>query len=244
MGVIIFNGISSLDYNLEVEAPPKYVAAQRIYESVQVPGRSRDLHISSGCFENVPREYEVSFVRGHRGDKRPFAEMSAAIASWLNSANGYARLEDTYDYQFYRMARYVESLEIESIFNEAGKFTLTFDCGAQRFYKTGENPIEITRSTTLTNPSRFIALPTINVTGKGNVKITIGGKTVEINLGTTKRTATIDCERQDVYSGSANLNPVTKLGDEFPSLQPGNNRITLSGTGLDKIEVIPHWWTI
>ena len=240
MGEIIFNGRSSRDVGLEVETFPAYQSPKRTYEKIHVPGRNGDLIIDSGCWENAVREYTVS-----AGSlEEDYTVMMNRILEWLRSTTTYARLEDTYEPDYYRMAVFLEEFAITNLYNQGGKATISFDCKPQRFLKIGDAPVTIntnSKSVTLFNPTAFEALPIIHVHGTGEGILNVGGDSVTItDIGTT---ITIDSEIQDAYYNTLNKNKNIKIPNGFPKLPPGKTSIGYSG-GITKVEVIPKWFTL
>lgn len=136
MGVIIFNGRSSTEFGIEVEHLPDYDTPERDYDIIHVPGRNGDLVIDTGSFKNTSRKYQISVAT--RGEA--FYEKIKPIVEWLHSSSGYARLEDTYEPDYYRLAYYRESNTIDNLFDDAGRATITFTCKPQRYLKSGELP--------------------------------------------------------------------------------------------------------
>lgn len=240
MGVIAFNGVSSADVGIEVEKFPSYDIPEKEYDIIHVPGRNGDIVIDTGTYKNVSRIYEVSIATRDIA----FHRKMGRVAQWLYSASGYARLEDSYEPDTYRLAIYNKKVSIENLFNEAGKAKLEFNCKPQRFLKSGDIPTTITTSSIMYNDTPFDALPIINVVTDDTAgELVIGDVTLSIaaNAGTT---LTINSELQDVYSGTANKNSYVTLNSGiFPKLVPGNNAISFTG-GIQSIIVYPKWWTI
>ena len=174
-----------------------------------------------------------------------FSTIINQVAEWLHSASGYARLEDTYEPDYYRMAYYAESVSIENLFNEAGKATLNFICKPQRYLKSGETPVSFTEEGTIQNGTRFASSPVLKViTDNTQGSISIGNHTIAIKAGAGTDPITIDCELQDAWSGTTNKNPFIILTDgEFPVIDPGTQTITFDG-GVQSVEVTPRWWTV
>lgn len=237
MGVVIFNGQSSLDYGIQVEHPPDYQLPSRDFETVHVPGRNGDLIIDKGSFQNVTRTYEIGFGNLRRN----FAEMANAVSEWLNSASGYARLEDSYEPEYYRMAAFCDTEQIENVLWHAGRVTVDFNCKPQRFLKSGEETVRLDTIGVLRNPTGFAALPCVTAYGSGSGVLGIEGYTVTIS--DIDGSIVIDSDIQDAYSGTTNRNADITLSNGFPRLSPGENSITWSG-GITYVEVVPRWWTI
>lgn len=237
MGFIIFNGISSKDYHIQVEHPPGYDTPERDYEVVHVPGRNGDVVIDKGSYQNKDRSYEIAIG----SEDRFFPEMANDISEWLHSAVGYARLEDSYEPEYYRMAVYKEETEIENILFHAGRVTVKFNCKPQRFLKAGDTIVKFTSSGILKNPTRQIALPVITVYGTSSGVLTIGEYIVSIS--NIRDSVVINSEMQDAYSGLTNRNADITLTKGFPKLKKGETTISFSG-GITSVEVIPKWWTL
>ena len=241
MGVVMFNNISSKSVGVEVETFPKYVAPQKIYEVTHVPGRNGDLVRDTKTYDNVPREYGVSIATYNQVE---YSRKMAQVVEWLHSASGYARLEDTYDPDVYRMAYFKDQLSLDNIFNEAGKATLKFICKPQRYLKSGETPTTFTTSGTIVNHTINDAFPLLNIiTDDTEGTISIGNYSFEILAGSGTH-LTIDCELQDAWYLEENKNNYIALnGGEYPRIEPGTQTISFTG-GIVSVEVTPRWWIV
>lgn len=237
MGVVIFNGVSSLDYHIQVEHPPEYETPSKDYEIVHVPGKNGDIVLDKGSFKNVARSYQVA-VGSLEED---FTTQVNRISEWLHSASGYARLEDSYEPEYYRLAMYEESNIIKNILGQAGRTTINFNCKPQRYLKLGDISVMFTKNGILRNPTEFIALPIISVNGSGSGTLRIGEFTV--SLSQINGTTIINSDVQDCYYGLNNRNSYVTLNHGFPKLLKGENEISFSG-GITSMEVIPKWWTL
>lgn len=242
MGFIIYNGRSSREVGLEVETYPSYSSPQRSYTKVNVPGRNGDIIIDNGSWENAKRVYSVSVGSRHRD----YTEMVREVSEWLHSSLTYTRLEDSYEPEYYRLAVFLEEVEFSNIYNQGAQAELTFDCKPQRFLKIGELPVIIqspTKTKEIYNPTSYSSLPLIKVYGTGSGQLVVGTQTVVISNVNTE--IDIDCELQDAYSKTVNMNSVITLKPEtsFPTLAPGSTTIGFSG-GITKVEVIPRWYEI
>lgn len=241
MGVVIFNGRSSKDIGLVVEHLPGYETPERDYEIVHVPGRNGDVVIDKGSYKNVKRQYQIAMLSM---DER-FPELSNRISEWLHSASGYARLEDTYEPEYYRMAMYSESGSFTNIVNHASRAKISFDCKPQRYLKSGD--VVYKDPTCLQNPTVHTALPIITVKGTGEANIGFFSDDEEyyIWVQNINGSITINSELQDCYTGNTNRNADVMLGSyTFPKLEKGNTFITVNGSGVTSLEVTPKWWTI
>ena len=234
MGVIIFNNKSSADCRIQVAHPPGYAYPERDYTITHIPGRNGDIIQDNGCYKNVERTYEVSFD----APNEDFATYANAVSAWLHSTTGYARLEDSYEPNYYRMATYQESNIFENLYNKAGTATIVFECKPQRFLKTGDNAITVQNSLTIMNPTGFEAYPLFKVTGTSGV-LTVNGNS--ITFSSIDDFVMLDCELQDAYK--ENINKNSTISGTFPVLKPGSNTIRWTG-GISSVTMKPRWWTI
>ena len=234
MGVIIFNNKSSADCRIQVAHPPGYAYPERDYTITHIPGRNGDIIQDNGCYKNVERTYEVSFDVPNED----FATYANAVSAWLHSTTGYARLEDSYEPNYYRMAVYQESNIFENLYNQAGTATIVFECKPQRFLKTGDNTITIQNSLTIMNPTGFEAYPLFKVTGTSGV-LTVNGNSITIS--SIDGFVMLDCELQDAYK--ENINKNSTISGTFPVLKTGSNTISWTGD-ISSVTMKPRWWTI
>lgn len=241
MGVIIFNGIPSTNYGIHVETPPVYATPERDYEVVHIPGRNGDLVIDNGSYKNVTRKYSISVgeIDGN------FTTLAAGVSEWLHSASGYARLEDSYESDYFRLAYYVADAEMENLFHQAGKMSIEFNCKPARFLKAGERAVPFTTDGSISNPTFQKSFPKLTVVVSGSGTLTIGDQTITISGLTNSTRMVIDSELQDIYEEGSltNLNSKVSLSDGFPLLSPGVNTITFTGS-ITSVEVIPRWWIL
>lgn len=232
---IVFNYKSLADYGVYISGKGVFNAPERDTESVSIPGRNGELTIDNGRYKNLALTYPAFIIRD-------FKENVQALRNFLLSQKGYVRLEDDYYPEEFRMARWVGEFEadpIEELY--AANFDLTFSCYPQRFLKSGEQPIELTANTTINNGNYTTALPLIRAYGAGS--FSIGGVAVQITSASGY--TDIDCELQEAYKDTlaTNCNGNIILTDaRFPSLEPGENQITMNG--ITKLEIKPRWWIL
>lgn len=155
---LYFDGKSSADFGLIVEYFPESVHAARRGELIPIPGRNGVIVREDGAFDTYTQQYQVWF-RNTMG--RDTYQKARDVAEWLLSASGFCRLEDTYEPEHFRMARFVGPLSVETVLRNHGRVTLEFDVQPQRYLKSGETPITFTggSTTSITNPTQFEARP-------------------------------------------------------------------------------------
>ena len=240
-GYITFNGTSSTAAGVKaVEAYPPLDRPRRKFTKIEIPGRTGDIVLMEDAWADYEQEYEIYAGDGSVGSAPgKFID----IMSWLHSAQGYARLEDTYDTSVYRMAYFVGPTDVENVLSRYGRATIKFICQGKRFLKSGETVVTVSSSNTnITNPTEFASSPVIKVTGSGSGTLTVGGTLVTLN--TIDTGMIIDCARMVVTdsAGTANLNSYMVLGD-FPKITAGTSQVKFTG-GVTKLEITPNYFVI
>ena len=236
MGIVMFNGTSSQDLHALVQTAPEYEFPEKDYSVTHVEGRNGDIVIDTGSWQNVPRTYNLAIDTR----KISYAEVASKLVQWLHSASGYARLEDSYEPDFYRMAMYKDSGSISNIYSKAGQIEISFDCKPQRYLKSGEVSDLFTSNTEYRNPTDFPSKPKIVIHGSGSGTVKIGA--YEITIFNILDGMTVDCEIQDTYKNNLNCNSRVSIA-EYPKIIAGNNMISMSG-GVTSIEITPRWWML
>lgn len=232
---LTYDGQLSSDYGIYISGVSTFVRPQRARSFQSIPGRSGELIYDEARYPNIKIQYPA-FIR------REFAGKYAGFINFLNSHSGYARLEDTYDPDVFRLAVPSGNMQPKTgPQNWAGKFTLEFSCKPQRFLKSGEEVVELTADGSVYNPELMPAQPLFRVYGSG----TLGVNSGTLVIGSHGYAyMDIDCMIMDAHYGAYNLNNyLTLSGNEYPVLHAGLNNITL-GTGITKVEVTPRWWRL
>lgn len=229
-----FNGESSLNYGVYVGGQGTFNAPQRDVSKIVIPGKNGDLIKDNGRWLNIEVPYNVVIMDD-------FIEKADDIRNWLCSPTGYARLEDTYNPDYYRMARLAEAIDFETAaFNNAGKTTIIFDCKPQRFLKSGEALVQMTNGGTIVNPTRYESRPLIRIVCSGSGTVTVGN--FVITLSEISTYVNIDSETQDCYAGTASLNNKVSLSNGFPVLS-GSTSISWTGS-VTAVSIAGRWYTL
>lgn len=176
--MILFNGRSSTDFEMIVTEYPVLSRGVRRGDAYQIAGRNGTEIREDDTFENYTMTYKVAFPE----DRGP-SVTTAEIARWLLGSSGFCRLEDTFEPDFYRLARYAGPLNVSQLLDKCGEAPLAFDCQPERYLKSGEKAVTLFEnvdlihdshgvSTTIHNPTAFDAAPLIRFTGTGSFVIT------------------------------------------------------------------------
>lgn len=246
MHKITFNGTASDTLGVRIERSPRIIRPRRKSDVVTIPGRNGDIVFMQDAWNNYIQPYEIFFGTG--------ADLSAetaadAVSTWLHSASDYARLEDTFEPDIYRLAYYTEETDIENALTEYGRTTIRFNCRPERFLKSGETAVTISSSGgSVTNPTKFAAKPLIRVNGSGNGTLTIAGtnKTYSVSLTGISSYIYLDCDEQNAYRTAAdnqNAKVTITQGGDFPRLESGTNTISWTGS-VTSVVITPRWFRI
>lgn len=233
---LTYNGTKSSDLGVFVSGSGSFDAAEFDVDKYEIPGRNGDLILSNNRYKNVEITYPAFIPKA-------FMDKVQNVRNWLRSSKVYARLEDTYDMDHYRLGipTGVQSFSPENR-NDGANFEMTFDCKPQRFLKVGETPETVEAEPySIENPTLFDARPLFTVTNpaEGDV-IMVNGQAITFMDGYSG-TVFIDCETMNAFSGAANLNSIIQATD-FPVLVPGTNIVTWTGAG--ECTMTPRWWEL
>jgi len=269
MDIILFDGRPSTDFDMIVTEYPVLSRGVRRGDAYQIAGRNGTQVREDGTFDNYTMTYKVGFPE----DRGP-SVTTAEIAKWLLGSSGYCRLEDSFEPDFYRLARYAGPLNVEQLLDKYGTALLSFDCQPERYLKTGEKAVtlfenvdlanlpDMSTSKKLNNPMNFTSRPLIRLTGRGEIALHIfsyNDLSEQTNLfisfpPESDNTILIDCDDYSVVNGADGIDwssIVSYSGDlVLFRLVPGENEVEVSSVGttdpgvVTKLEIIPRWWTV
>ena len=252
--VLVYAGKAFSDFNVFFDGSKSFDTPKKDYDIISIPGRNGDLSIFNDRFQDVEITFPC-FIRTN------FTENFRALTDFLNSVDGYQRLETTKEPNHFRKALFVGAvIPTTGTFLKSGKFDITFRCNPQRWLKSGEEWLHfestVTQSETILpinvnilNPTNMKARPLIKLTVRtadlsNTASVSIDGQPVVFNTQWGEYdTIIVDSDIRDVYGeDGSNLNGIY-LGS-FPFLKAGNNNIQ-SGLGCDvELDIQPRWYVI
>lgn len=237
-GLIVYGGVSSLDYGIVVREAPSFDKPVRKRTVFNVPGRNGSVLFEEDAFEEKTRNYSI-FLTDNKINN--LSEVITNFTNWIYSQKGYQRLEDSFEPDVYRLAYFNGGNDISNEFMQAGETTLSFVCRPERFLKSGDQEITISNGDSLINTTNFTAKPLIyiEVASEEDVTVSIGGKSITANVDDY---IYIDCERMNAYRlPTENLN--SEVSGVFPTIAPGSNGIGITGN-VTKVTIVPRYYTI
>lgn len=170
-----FDGVDSKDFGVYISDTGAFNAPERDVEMIEIPGRNGAYALDKGRFNNIEVTYNAFVATDSESD---YISGINALRNALCSRKGYCRLEDEFNPNEYRMAVYKSGLKVSSIGEQAGEFTITFDCQPQRFLKSGETAVSVASGDTITNPTLFESHPLISAYIDDAATLNIGDKTI------------------------------------------------------------------
>lgn len=233
--IIIFDGMQTDAYSMFITNAGIYETPKPEYDSVYVEGRNGALLIEQNMFKNVNVRYPFVIYNN-------FQKNIKELKSFLNSKTGYKRLEDSFEPNRFRVARFGNIASPKySYIRDMGTGAIEFDCKPQWFLKNGEKWYTVSGNTLdIYNPTNFPSKPLYKIGGQG--QFSVGGCTVTVSREDSDEFY-IDCELMDSYTASGvNMNSAVRRTSGWPMLNPGNNRITTSGN--INVQVQPRWYEI
>lgn len=174
-----FGDVDSADYGIYITGEAVYNAPTRAVEMVDVAGRSGAIIIDQGRWNNIEISYPAGTFASTQTD---FATAMTAFRNAIVSQTGYNRLTDTYHPEEYRMATYIDGLEVSPVhYGTAGEFEIRFNAKPQRWLVSGEEEITIASGASIPNPTLYESSPMLEVSGVGT--ITLGDYEITVGEG-------------------------------------------------------------
>lgn len=230
MGKIKFGEIDFSGDRSYIWGSGEYSAPERNVEFVSVQGRNGDLVIDHGNYKNISARYSVVIM----GDVKKNTDR---LKHLLYSQKGYQRLYDSERKGFYRMACFSKGYEMPR--NKFGKMDIEFSCKPFWYDIFGDNKIDITEKTFITNKYIVPSRPVIKIYGTGDCLLIIGEQ--PINISNLDEYIVIDTEMQEAYKDNVNMNHIVDNMDVV--IPMGKSEVFWVGN-IENVEIIPRWVTL
>lgn len=252
MSDFVFNGISASSMGLHIERYPAIPKPRRRMETISVPGRSGDLHIDDGSWEDITIRYDCWFKA--TPDLDDLTYLAHIIAEWLHTAPASSRLEETYNPEHFWLATFVGPMNIENIFGRYGRCAIEFRCSPCAYLVAGTRRVDYTSKDVvvpIVNPTKYAAKPLVEVTTNGKMGGTIRIDSYELQLLFGQLTQPlriyIDCDILEAWyiedGQEISCNSVVDSPD-WPVIEPGLHYVSWAGLGIDSVSITPRWWRL
>ena len=243
---MIYGTVDSRDYGLLLLSD-EVAGAVPDYESVSVPGRNGDLHISNNRWFNRERKMVLYCPETAKTSLESF--IAALLAEPM-----YSKVSSSIWTDFFMYGTFKGGTEPrKSVAYEAGRVEIIFDCKPQKFLVSGEEEIVINsgdETRTLENPTGFVAKPFLTIqfpSGVDLVEIDFSSASINsVGLHSSRYTSvTLDTETMDFigYDGT-NLNSYYSTNHKDIYIPAGTTGVACPETGIFTLRMKPRWWTL
>ena len=230
MRKLIFNNICSEEIGIIVVEGPPEILAQEEYEEIEVEGRNGNLIVNKGTYKDIEKGFLLTTIELDL-DIEIIIEK---IKKWLFEIKD-NKLLYAIDNKYNIVKKVIMEEDIKTSFEEYGDFKVKFLC-EPFYYKLNEKPITLTTQGNVYNDGDFESEPCIKIYGTGDIQLTIGSTTLQIN--NVVDSVTLDSKLLLCLDNDGNNKSIDMIGN-FPLLAQGNNTISWIGT-VTKIEILPR----
>lgn len=133
-----WNGHSSDEYGIKIERFRALNRPARKFDVANVAGRNGNLYGLQKAWDEVLVSYQI-WAGNRKAGGDDLEQLWTYIMEWLNSADGYAELSDSYDTEHYREGVFVDATDIENSWNEYGRAIVSFRCRPERYLISGQS---------------------------------------------------------------------------------------------------------
>lgn len=237
MSFITFNGKSSKDFHLRLEAGLNFSSPARDIEFQKIDGQDGEMAIGDGTLKNVPLSYpfRIDVPKG-----KTLEQVSTDISNWLKQDALWHDLVFGGDPAYVYRALFYEEYSLERIIPTLGKCVLTFRAKPYKFLKTSLT--EVALGASIENPTKRTARPKIILRGTGNITLKIGPSTwtfKNVDQGLIVDTLYGQCTTLD--GTRPQWSKLTSY--PLPGIQPGKNSVLTTGN-VTSIRIVPRWEAI
>ncbi len=235
MSYFIFNGISSDDLGLIIRRTPFRPTWAEETEAVTIPGRACELRQRTGIYANS--EISIDCV----------VSDTSKLGMIYSVLRGSGRLILSTDPDKYMTA--ICTLPIpQGVTLTMAEMPVSFEC-LPFAYATNEEPVTVQSSDIITNSGTVYAEPVITFrvnSGNNTIALTIGDITLKLDSMTmigagNENVVTIDCSRKLIYytnSSGIKYNIIDQLNGVFPTLAPGENKISFADAEIYDVNIL------
>ncbi|WP_283957941.1 distal tail protein Dit [Marinilactibacillus psychrotolerans] len=235
MGLAYFeyNGKKSTDFGLMIDPEFSLVSPEYDVTLEEISGVDGDIATDNKRYKGLTREIPVFF------DSVSNLNQSAdEVSNWLKTNAGWHELTFSDNPNFVYQALHYEQYDIKKTLQEYSKTIINFRLKPYKFYQSGLTEIQLTNGQTLNNIGSRPARPLIKLVGDGDMTLTIGDQT--INLQAVDTGIIIDILADTVVNINGRIPEWTKLYTyPLPKLPVGD--VTVAWTGAESVSMIPRW---
>jgi phage-related protein len=221
MAEIIFNGISSQSFGLELINEVTHEIASNDIETVPIEGRDGVLLVDRQRLNPVEKAFPMVL-------KNEVYGTSSRISEWLG-VKGWKDLELSWDPDYLYQATVINQISIDEVVKQFGKVRVVFLVHPIKMLKDSLTSRSLSKGQTIVNRGNVEAKPVITLNGYGDTVLTINGRRTA--LEDIQGTITLDMHRNLVYSGNLSVwdKVLREANTHKPFLDVGSNVINWTG---------------
>lgn len=228
----IWKGVSSAAHGIVVRSLPPLGVPQKRDQSFKVAGRSGNLHVQDGAWEETLKPVGIYLPYAQGAQVSPIARVAAYLS-------GTGRVSFSNLPGRYFEARLVNALLLGAWVDDFDDLTATVAFQCQPFaYHEGAGDIVMSAPGIIDNPGTASAQPKLVVSATGDFQLSVGRSTLAIEGADYDKDVVIDSYLMDAYQGAALIND--RMTGEFPTLAPGANAVVWTG-GVVSVRIEPNW---
>lgn len=219
------DGVDSRKYGIYAvdPLPPVIAPARRIVKSVPVPGRSGNLTVSDGAYD----EYEKTAYLYFDGINPQIAIDALSDPKTVTFSN---------EPDMVYLCRRSSAISLDRLCRRRFKFAYVLTVHP---LKRQINPAiySIRSGLNLLNPGNEIAYPSFDILGTGTLVLSVGGKQITV----TGVVNSLTIEGADVFKAyDANGSADDRMTGEFPNIAAGAEAAVLF-SGVTSVAMRPNW---
>lgn len=224
---VLFNDISSFEYNIVPVRRPSIPAPERNITETTIPGRDGELVTSDNSYKPITIDVEFNFM----STPNSWAQTFRNAKKWLA---GKGKLSFSDDPGYFYDVYYVRISDSERSSTRIGSFAAQFVCNPYTYLTSGNTQINFP-SQSITN-NYDVSHPLYYISGTGVCTITINGKEFEANVSGSMY---IDSDLMISCKNNQNMSTFVTGDYEDLWLQSGVNTVAISSGFTAKIT--PRW---
>jgi hypothetical protein len=249
-GYFLCNNVNSETLNVFIQERPDISAPKRRISFVSPQSFEGELIYDDDGYETTEMELKCFYDgRSHGDSHQNISEARNAIYTFFNQGRGEWIPFVPYFDEGHVYLVILTELEFENKYFYDGSISFTAKLKCQPYkYLRNIRDLTVTNGETISNPTQYIAKPTISFSNiYGDIDITIGDTKMGFR-SLNNETVVVDCENYATFTKNRNnirnLNDRT-MGKEFYELNPGNNTVKISTpNGSDvttTLTIKPNW---
>lgn len=242
-----FNDRSSKDFNILIQNDFEVVPGDADVSYTSVPGRNLDIVNGNNRYKNGTITYEcfIDIRWFNESFYQSLSELRRDLIAWLDveeNFNGYAKLIDNLDENYYYLARLSKAPSLSFTTPKTATLTIEFNVGPVKYRIDSGEYHEIESGQSIFNPEPMNSYPNIKITGSGAINLTVNG--IIYKLTEIGKTAYIDCEKHRIYDENSLKNNVAIFPNyQYPVLKYGENLISWDNANAD-VSIQFNWRTL